>query len=263
MEFVMKRCLTVLPLFLSALVAQTPAPAAAQKGPDKEIATKIALLKECVLDKKCARDQEGLGIIDALQQKQQAGGVDPKDQQAIVKALEHALSSGKLRPHDQTQIYVGAAAALGYCGPDGAKVLKEAFLSKRFPEKPDWVRLREHFLKNLGRTKDESMIKFLCNEARRNPSFPLSGVAGEALGNFDESKEAVRKEIVSELMIKYGELAELASQLGTNVQAQNAQDQLAAVSDKWNSTLAKMTKQSFATFREWQTWHNKHKNQPW
>lgn len=269
------KCLAILPVFLSVLIAQTPtptptpgpaktpAPASAPKGPDKEIAEKVALLKECVLDRKCERDQEGLGIIDALQQKQQAGGLDPKDKQAIVKALEHVLTSGKVRPHDQTNLYVGAAAALGYCGPDGAKVLKAAYVDKRFPDKKEWVRLREHFLKNLGRTKDESMVKFLCNEARRSPEFSLSAFAGEALGNFDESKEAIRKEIVSELMIKYGELSELASQLGTNVQAQNAQDQLAAVADKWNSTLGKMTRQNITSFRDWQTWYNKHKNQPW
>jgi hypothetical protein len=172
-----------------ATPAQTPAPA---KGPDKEVAEKIALLKEVVADKKFARDAEGLQAIDVLLQKSQAG-TEPKDQLAIVKALDQALTSGKLRPANKTELYVGAAAALGYCGADGAKVLKAAFLDKRFPEKRDWVPLREQFLKNLGRTKDESMVKFLTNEARRNPEAALQAAAGEALGNFEESSEAIRK----------------------------------------------------------------------
>lgn len=250
------------------LAAQTPAPAKGDKdakeakGPDQEVADKIALLKEVVADKKFARDAEGLAAIDVLLQKSKQG-VLPKDQQAIVKAYEHVLTQGKERPHDKTELYVGAAAALGYCGKDGAKVLKAAYQNKRFPEKPDWIRLREQFLKNLGRTKDESLIKFLCQEARHNHAAALMAAAGEALGNFEDSKEAVRKEIASELMVRYGELAELASQLGTNVEAQNAQDRLAAIQDKWNATLGKLTRQSYGTFREWQTWYNKHKNQAW
>ena len=233
------------------------------KGPDKEVAEKIAVLKEAVNDKKFARDAEGLQAIDVLLQKSQAGP-DPKDQQAIVKALEGVLTGGKSRPHDKTELYVGAVQALGYCGVDGAKVLKDTFLNKnRFPEKPDWVPFREHVLKNLGRTKDETHVKFLTKEARQNPEAALMAAAGEALGNFEESKEAVRKEIVSELLVRYGELDEKASQIGTNIEAQNAQDRLSALQDKWNGTLAKLTRQNLTKLREWQAWYNKNKDKPW
>ncbi len=251
---------TLLALLPAAGLPQDPA----AKGPDKEVAEKIVTLKEIVQDKKFARDAEGLQVIDVLLQKSKAG-VDPKDQQAIVRALDAVLTLGpKVRPHDKTELYTGAAAALGYCGAEGAKVLKDAYASKRFPEKKEWVPLREQLLKNLGRTKDESMVKFLSKEAVANKEPALAAAAGEALGNFDESKEALRKEIVSDLMIKYGELAEKASQLGSsNIEAQNAQDYLASVQDKWNSTLSKLTRQNFATFREWQAWYNKNKALPW
>lgn len=246
---------------VGSAAAQDPPPA---KGPDKEVAEKIAVLKEVVADKKFARDEEGLKLIDELLQKSRAG-VDPKDQTAIVKALDGVLTSGtKVRPPENTALYTGAATALGYCGAEGAKVLKAAYGNKRFPEKKEWVPLREQMLKNIGRTKDESMVKFLTNEARRHPEAALQAAAGEALGNFDESKDAVRKDIVGELLVTYGELAELASQMGSsNIAAQNAQDRLAALQDKWNSTLEKLTKQRCSTFREWQAWYNKNKNQPW
>ncbi|MGB3967260.1 MAG: hypothetical protein WBO45_11050 [Planctomycetota bacterium] len=249
---------------VASLPAQDPAPA---KGPDKEVADKIAVLKEVVADRKCARDDEGVSAIDVLLQKVQKGA-EPKDQQAIVKALENVMTSGKLRPHDDTRLYRGAIYALGDCGAEGAKVLKDAYANKRYPDKPDWVPLREHVLKHLGRTKDPSMVKFLINEAVRSPEAALSASAGEALGNFEQnnfekSNEPVRKEIVSELLRKYGELAEKASQIGTNIEAQNANDRLAAIKDKWDSTLARLTGQNFKTFREWQAWHNKNKGAAW
>lgn len=252
---------------VAAVVALSPAraqePKPAPKGPDKEVVELCERLKECVADKKMARDAEGVDTIDKLLQKVQAG-LEGKDKAMVVKALDGVFTQGKLRPHDRTELYVGAATALGSIGgPEAAKVLKEAFDSKRFPNKPDWVRLRETLLKNLGRTKDEAMIKFLVKEASNNTEAALQAVAGEALGNFEESKEALRKEIVADLLVKYGELAEKASQPGSNIQGQNAQDRLAALADKWNTTLARLTGQNFTSFRDWQAWHQKAKSQPW
>jgi hypothetical protein len=264
MMLLLRKRSLVAPLFAvvlsSHLACQDPKPT---KEPDKEVADKVAQLKEVVLDKKFARDEEGKEVIDVLLQKLQAG-VHPKDEAAILKAFEGVLTQGKVRPADNAGLYVGVAAALGYCGPPGAKVLKAAYAGKRFPDHKDWVPLREQFLKNLGRTKDETMVKFLCDEARRSPEAALQAAAGEALGNFEESKEAIRKEIVSQLLIRYGELSELASQMGSsNIEAQNARDRLATLSDKWNTTLGKLTRQNFTTFREWQSWYNNNKGAAW
>ena len=244
----------------AALAQDPPKP----KGPDKEIAEQVARLKETVLDKKMAREGEAIDAIDKLLTKVKAGDLDPKDRTAIVKALDHALTGGKQRPHDRPELYNAAVHALGDLGADGAKVLNKAFFNKsRFPEKPEWVPLRERMLKNLGRTKDESQVAMLTKEAVRNPEAALAGAAGEALGNFEDSKEAVRKEIVGELLAKYGALDEKASQMGTNIDAQNAANTLAAIQDKWHATLSRLTKQNFTTFRDWQTWHNKNRNAAW
>ncbi len=255
-------------LVLASLLSLAAAPRAQDPpkpaGPDKEVAEQIARLKEVVADKKFLREAEGVDAIDKLLMKVKAGGLDPKDVTAIVKALDHALTGGKLRPHTRPELYNGAAHALGDLGSEGAKVLRDAYLDKsRFPEKPDWVPLRERLLKNLGRTRDESMVQLLLKETVRSPEAALAAAAGDALGNFEDSKEATRKEIVGEILAKYGALDEKASQIGTNIEAQNAQNTLAAVQDKWHSTLAKLTRQNFATFREWQTWHNKNRNAPW
>lgn len=247
--------------FLCSAVAVAQDPAAG-KGPDKEVAEQLAVLKEAHADKKFANDARGVEAIDKLLIKTKAG-VDPKDQHLVVKALESVLTTGKLRPNDATQLYVGAAHALGYMGADGAKVLKEAYAGKRYPDRPEWVPLREQFLKNLGRTKDESMVKYLVDQATRSPEPALMAAAGEALGNFEESKEAMRKEVVRDLLVKYGSLSEMANNLGTNIEAQNAQERLAAIKGKWNATLGRLTKQNFDAFRDWQSWHNKNKDKPW
>ena len=248
----------------SLLTAQNPAPAPTPpKGPDKEVAEKVASLKECILDKKCARDVEGVQLIDFLLQKLQAGTLEPKDKATVVKVFGEVFTGGKLRPHDQTSLYAAAAMALGYCGADGAKLLKAAYTNKpRFPEKPDWVPLREQMLKNLGRTKDDSMVKFLLNEACNHHEAALQKAAGEALGNFEGSKEAIRKEIVGDLLVRYGELNQLATG-APSLDQQNANDRLATLKGPWFETIGKLTGQSFDKFSEWQQWHNKHKGQPW
>ena len=123
----------------SAAVTPNPSAArvpqeAAPKGPDKEVAEKVATLKEVVLDKKFARDAEGLQVIDALHQKWKAG-LDEKDKQAIVKALDGVFTHGKQRPHDTPALFSGAAMALGYCGAERATGHQTAFTYTRFPEK--------------------------------------------------------------------------------------------------------------------------------
>lgn len=250
---------TPLLCLVSGVCAQDPTP---PKPPDKEVAEKVALLDQIGDDKKFARDAEGIEIIDVLYQKHEAG-LNEKDQQLIVKALDALLNKQPRRPFNQIKIYSAAANALSQQGAEGAKVLKKAYESKRFPDKPDWVPLREQLLLAIGKAKDESTVKFLVEEASRSPESALQAAAGEALGNFDQSKEKLRKEIVRELLTKYGSLAETASQLGTNIEAGNAQDRLDALSGKWNNTLKKLTGQNFDTFREWQAWHNDNKNKPW
>jgi len=259
-------CLVVFAV-TAGLQGQDPAPGKGDptpaKGPDKEVAEQVDLLKAVVLDKKCARDEEGVQAIDVLLQKLRAG-VEPKDQQAILKALDGVFSQGKLRERDNIKLYVAAAAALGTCGVDGAKSLKNAYTGKRIPAHRDWVPLREVLLRQLGKTKDESQIKFFLGEARGHHEPALQAAAGEALGNFEDAKESLRKDIVGTLIAKWGEIEELASQLGPgNVEAQNAQERRAAVADKWGTTLEKLTRQNLRKFTEWQQWYNKNKGQPW
>jgi len=250
-------------LFASLFVVGLPAQKPAKPVPDKEVAEKVAQLKKVAADKRFREDARGVGLIDELMQKQQAGMI-AKDEQLVVKTLDGVMNKGKVRPADKAQLYVAAAEALGRHGSAGAKSLVKAYGNKsRFRAKPMWVPLRERLLRNIGRTKDEGNVKFLIDEARRNPEAALQAAAGAALGNFDKSAQKVRKQIVGDLLVTFGSLSERASQGGTSIDAQNAKDRLAALSGKWIATLKKLTGQDFDTFREWQAWYNKNKGKKW
>jgi len=231
--------------------------------PDKEVADRIEVLEDVLGDKKFTRDAEGIAAIDVLYQKHEAGLCE-EDDADIVKVLSKVLLKGKVRPADKIALYDAAAHALSQQGEAGADVLQKAYDNKgRFKAKPEWVPLREKLLRAIGKTKDESKIKFLLDEARRSPEAALQAAAGEALGNFEGSKEKVRKEIVGDLLVRYGSMSEKANQIGSNIESQNARDRLAALSGKWNETLKKLTGQDFDTFLEWQKWHNDNKNKDW
>ncbi|MCR9248226.1 MAG: hypothetical protein NXI31_24615 [bacterium] len=230
---------------------------------DPEVAAKAGELKKCVLDRKFSRDAEGVTLIDALLVKLQNGAID-KDKAIITKAFGTVLTKGKVRSPKQPGLYVAAVEALAYCESDGAKVLKKAFEGKRIPDKAEWVDLRARMLRSIGKTKDEGMVKLLIDEARRSPENALMAAAGEALGNYESSKDKIRKEIVSDLIKRWGELEELASQLGTgHIQAQNAKNTLSSIGGKWNETFAKLTRQNHTRFLDWQKWYNKNKGKKW
>ncbi|HEB53667.1 MAG TPA: hypothetical protein ENI87_10485 [bacterium] len=250
--------LVVLGHLAVASCAQKPKPI----PPDPEVAAKVKELAAVAKDRKFLLDAKGVQIIDLLIQKQQKG-LNPKDEKAIVKALDKLLNKARRRPANRAHIYVAAAHALGRFGEAGADVLQKAYDGKHFPDKPAWVPLREKLLDNIGRTKDESKVKFLIDEARRNPEAALQAAAGRALGNFEDASEKLRKQIVGDLLVRYGSVSEKASLIGTNIEAQNAKDRLAAITEPWNDTLKKLTRQQFDSFREWQSWHNKNKHKKW
>ena len=145
----MLRTLTNRPLLTLAALLAFGAAAAAQdpdpKAPDPEIPAKVDQLEDCVKDRKLERDAEGVTVIDTLMQKIQAG-VNEKDQKEITDALGDVLNKGKVRPPQDTGLYVAAIKALAYCGEDGADILAKAYEGKRFKHHKDWVPLRVELL---------------------------------------------------------------------------------------------------------------------
>ena len=138
--------------------------------------------------------------------------------------------------------------------------------NRRFPKKPEWVPFRGILLENIGKTKEESMVKFLMDEARRSPEKALMAAAGAALGNYNESNQKVRKDIVKNLLIRWGELDATWRDGNTdpnNIVSQDAGEYLAAIKDKWNTTFVRLTGQNIGTHLDWQQWWNSNKGANW
>ncbi len=163
----MKRSTLPLALFLllPVLPGQDPN---AKKDPDPEVAEKLGDLDDIVTNRKMERDAEAGAVLTALILKWR-GGLCEKDQKQIVKGIGNVFLKGKVRPAEQAQIYIAAATALGETDESGADPLEKAFESKRFPDKPEWVQLRESLLRAMGKTKNEKKVKFLIDTARRGP----------------------------------------------------------------------------------------------
>jgi hypothetical protein len=224
MNRTLPRCLSALVTLLGSLpaLAQDPAPG---KGPDKEIAEKIETLKDVVLDKKFARDNEGVQIIDWLLEKTKAG-VDEKDQQAIVKALDGVFTAGpKVRPPREARALQRSRRSARLLRRRGGQGAEERLPQQALP-RAEGVAAAARAAAQVPRAHQGRVAGEVPDQGgANNHEAALQAAAGEALGNFDESKEPIRKEIVGELMVTYGELSEKAGQLGSqNIEAQNAQD---------------------------------------
>lgn len=246
--------------FAVGVVAQEPE---AESKPEIDVKEVLGELRKAAFDRKAARDTEAIGLVDRLLQAFEK--LDAKQKASVRKALGEILTSKKVkRTKDQTGLYVAAAAALGRMGPEAARELWKAFKSSKF-KKREWVTLRAVFLKHIGRTKDPRSIKPLIERARRDPEDAIMAAAGEALGNYEEFPEKVRKDVVKNLIIRYGQVyAESRKNLdpGDPI-VQRAKERLAQISQPWNETLRKLTGKDLRTAEEWQRFWNKHKNDRW
>ena len=262
-----RRAMLLVPLasamLLAALASAAVTTAQDPKPADATLDDQINEFKEAISERDGEQDQKAIGLIDAFNQKYK--DLEKKDQSDVRKVLDDALTSTRIRrPPEKIGMYTAAAAALGGMGDDGARILKKAFDSSKF-KKREWVDLRAVLLKWLGKTKDESMIKTLTDVARRDPEDKLMAAAGEALGNFADQPLKVRKDIVKDLINKFGEVhgKANASLDPGDAQVARSKQRLAAISDPWNETLKMLTKHEFRSAPEWQTFWNKEKGENW
>lgn len=238
-------------------VVQDPRPA------DAAFDAQVKEFKDAISERDGEQDQKAVNLIDGWNQKYK--DLTPKEQVEVRKALDDALTSTRIRrPPEKLALYTAIAAALSSMEADGAKILKKALDSAKF-KKREWVDLRAVLLKWLGKTRDKSMIKPLLDVASHDPEDKLMAAAGEALENFADQPLKVRKDIVKDLINKYGEVHGRANANldPGDAQVARSKQQLAAISDPWNETLKKLTKHEFRSAPEWQKFYNKEKGENW
>ncbi len=255
----------LLPL-LAALAGGTLAPPAlAQDEPkqDPAIAEKAAEIKKMVKDRKM--EQDGAAAAKVLILADAFAKLHPKDKDKVVDAAESCLFDGRLRPPDQTVLYHSAAEALGKMGEDGAKPLRKAIDGSRFPDR-EYTVLKVALIEALGRTGDPRQAELLLELARRSPFDEIMAAAGGALGDLKGLDLKMRREVVKDLIRRWGELEAKGNQLDpapnsgggpVDFSGQNARKTLGQVRPKWVKSLQTLTGQSHREFEDWQRWLNK------
>jgi hypothetical protein len=250
----------------ASVAAQEPPPPA---KPDPEIAASVDRLESAWKDRAMAHDDAAIAELQKLG-KAAAAPLYKSDRRLVLSTTTAVLNKGKLRPSDACGIYEAAAEALVSFGADGAKALHTTYTRKRFPKKPEWARMRATLVSNIGKTRDLKMVDFLCERAKRAPEDEVLAAAGEALGNYQDADQKVRKKIVKALIAKLGGVEANASQAVVNQPGQpqnfgpqNAQQTLRAISGKWNASLQKLTGQPLKNGSDWQHWFNKNKTRDW
>ena len=232
---------------------------------DPELKEKLKEFRSAIYDRKRGRDSEAHSRIDKFLKAYQAKTMHPKDQASVRKALQDCLLSPKVkRDPEHRGLFNAAAIALGRMGPEASKSLVKAFGSPKFKGR-EWVAMRAVFLKSTGKTKDLKQVGFLVERASREHEDKLLQAAGEALGNFADADQKVRKAIVKDLIKKFNEIdgQSRASLDPGNSNVKRAKERLAAISRDWNQTLRRLTRQSLSSPTDWNRFYNKNKNKNW
>jgi hypothetical protein len=240
----------------SLVPAQTPAV-------DASLPERIKELRALVKHPRMEDDYRAIDRIRELAKDPAAR--HPKDQERIADALGDVFRAGKTRPPGQSQLYEAAADALASFGADGARALQKAATDDRVSGR-EYARLRAHLVRALGRTKDESQVDWLLEQALRSPDDPVLAAAGEALGNFTALPVPKLRDVVKRMVGRFGEWDMRASQLDPtdpnapiDLGPQNARATLDHVRGPWNATLRALTGQSLSDAPDWQRWLNKNK----
>ncbi|MBL8753051.1 MAG: hypothetical protein JNK15_07080 [Planctomycetes bacterium] len=246
-------------LFVSAIPAQTPAPAVPPVDPT--LPDLLKELKEWVADPKMVADFQAIGRIQKLIAVENR---NPKDKERLAKGIGDVFRTGKVRTGDKEILYREAGDALAKLAADGAKELAKALGDARIK---DAVGLQAHLILALGRTEDDKQVDFLVDTTTRSHHDELRAAAGEALGNYTSLDVKVRREVVKQLIRSWGSLHSKATEAESsdpsapiNLDPQNARRTLKAVEGKWVATLTRLTGVSQTGFADWQRWLNKNPN---
>lgn len=93
----------------------------------------------------------------------------------------------------------------------------------------------------------------------------ILAAAGEALGNFANSKAEVRKRIVDIMIAGWKEIVRAGAPHPSPDSISTGHERTPAqiISGSWNDSLRALTRQSFEELAQWQSWSDKNRAQDW
>lgn len=252
-------------LAVSTLTAQHVEPAE-----NPEIRANVEQLAKAAGDRKFARDEEAMRLIQELA-RAHAEGLHKNDAKRIRRALGTILTKGRMRKPPLIRIYAEAAVALESFGDDGAKVLIKAHDGKRFPmREPEWMLTRVQLLRSIGATEAKRAAEYLIEVAQKANAHEERATAGGALAHFEAADQKLRKEVAKVLIRS---LASIESESKRFVPVnpdgpqdygpQNASELLGHVRGPWTRALEKLTGESFETIEAWRSWFESARRRDW
>jgi hypothetical protein len=149
------------------------------------------------IDKKGKEDSEAVGVLDKLHQEFPLSG--PKDRAAIVKAINECFEAKRQESEDgvrDNKLYLAAAVSLRDMGPESAPILRN-WIGHKAHRKD--IALQQKLILSLGRTHDETGRKELL-DLLTDKTPAIQAAAAEALGEFAESDQKIRKENFEKLL---------------------------------------------------------------
>lgn len=202
-------------------------------------------------------DQLAIEAIDGLLQEFPDCG--PKDRVLIVKTLESNFKQ-KRKPSKEglrdNKLHRASAVALGRMGPESAPVLL-AWIEKK-PIHTDWE-VQEDLILGVGRTKSakahKKLIDLLTHHKPR-----MQKAAAEAMGNYVDSDQKVRKEFFSKIM---KELINTYDAMDADPQDLVTRERYDVIAASMINTMQALTGHDERVPDKWQRWWNKNKKADW
>lgn len=234
---------------------------AADKRP--EVAATLEKLEKHV-EKHGNEDSDAITIIGQLGGEFTKSG--PKDKSAIVNALNKCVEAQRAEPKKgefNNKLAIAAADALGQMGPESVPTLIANIGQKNLRKD---IQLQRQLLLSLGKTRDKEAIKTLTMNLE-NKDAPLVAAAAEGLGEFEDAKQDVRKELFSAAIkaLMAGKNAKDAEQAGSGATAHTtiATERYDVISAPLLKTLHRLSKHDESTPELWERWWNKNRQANW
>jgi hypothetical protein len=209
------------------------------------------------IKKKGKEDTDAVTVVDKL--LQEFPGCGPKDRAAIVKSLVKGFGLKRKESEDglkDNRVPMACAVCLAKMAPESVKPLIKLADDKKVAAD---LNVRRRVIISLGKTADESAVEPLLKlTSAKEPV--IQGAAIEALGEFREIDQKVRKK-VCEKLIKL--ILPIKSIVDTDSENLEARERFDVIGSPTITTLQKLTDQNIRDFTEWQHWWNKNKRKDW
>ena len=233
---------------------QNPAPTPADGRPEvKTLCEELG----AHAGKRGKEDSEAISVIDKLVQEYANSG--PKDRAAIVKQLDKCFTEKRQEDKDgvrENKLFIAAATALGEMKPECVPVYLKWIGEKS--HKKD-IALQRLLILKLGKTKDEAGRKPLIN-LLNDENAKIQAAAAEALGEFGEASQEVRK-ATFEALLKL--LMSNKGQVDSNVNDLIARERYDPIAAPIATALGRLSGQKDQSPEEYQRWWNKNKKEEW